>query len=64
VERPDIIDVFGGRGFITTRGQAVTGDPHALSGKNPALVVIDLQRRQVHATVPLGGDPHGVAVRR
>src|SRR5574341_826061 len=53
VERPDIIDVFGGRGFITTRGQAVTGDPHALSGKNPALIVIDLQRRQVHATVPL-----------
>jgi YVTN family beta-propeller protein len=64
-DKPDIIDVSpdGQFAFATLRGRAVTGDPDIVSGKEPGVAVIDLssKRRQTH--IPLGGDPHGIAVR-
>ena len=34
-----------------------------VSGKEPGVVVIDLSSKRRHAHIPLGGDPHGIAVR-
>ncbi|MCI0369992.1 MAG: beta-propeller fold lactonase family protein [candidate division NC10 bacterium] len=55
----------GTRAFVTTRGQAQTGDPQLVTGKEPGISVIDVASRSVIKKVPLvGGDPHGVATRR
>jgi DNA-binding beta-propeller fold protein YncE len=54
----------GTRAFVTTRGQAQTGDPSLVTGKEPGISVIDVASRSVIKKVPLvGGDPHGVATR-
>ncbi|MGH7406724.1 MAG: cytochrome D1 domain-containing protein [Candidatus Methylomirabilales bacterium] len=54
----------GTRAFVTTRGQAQTGDPQIVTGKEPGISVIDVASRSVIKKVPLvGGDPHGVATR-
>jgi YVTN family beta-propeller protein len=53
----------GTRAFVTTRGEAQTGDPKVVSGREPGLSVIDVASRTVAKKVSLGGDPHGVAVR-
>jgi YVTN family beta-propeller protein len=64
-DRPDIGDFApdGRRLFVSLRGQAVTGDPALLSGKEPGLAVIDATTGERVGYVPLGGDPHGVTVR-
>jgi YVTN family beta-propeller protein len=64
-DKPDIIDVApdGRFAFATLRGKAVTGDPNLVSGKEPGVAVIDLYYKKRHAHIPLGGDPHGIAVR-
>ena len=48
--------------FMTLRGQAVTGDPHALSGTEPGVAVIDVAQKKVITKMNLGGDVHGIAV--
>lgn len=48
--------------FMTLRGQAVTGDPHALSGIEPGVAVIDVAQKKVITKMNLGGDAHGIAV--
>jgi len=53
----------GTRAFVTTRGEAQTGDPKVVSGQEPGLSVIDVASRTVAKKVSLGGDPHGVATR-
>lgn len=64
-DKPDILafSLDGRRAFVTLRGQAVTGDPKLLSGREPGLSVIDVASGKVITKIPLGGDPHGVAVR-
>jgi YVTN family beta-propeller protein len=64
-DKPDIIDVApdGRFAFASLRGRAVTGDPDLVSGKEPGVAVVDLYYKRRHAHIPLGGDPHGIAVR-
>jgi len=64
-DKTDIIAISpdGARAFVTTRGEAQTGDPHMHSGKEPGISVIDVKSRKLLKKVGLGGDPHGVAVR-
>ncbi|MSQ09624.1 MAG: YncE family protein [Dehalococcoidia bacterium] len=53
----------GTRAFVTMRGEAVTGDAHALTGTTPGVAVIDVASRRVVQRLNLPGDPHGLAVR-
>jgi YVTN family beta-propeller protein len=64
-DKPDIADASpdGAWLFVALRGQAVTGDPHALSGTTPGVAVIDVVKRAHVRTISLMGDPHGLAVR-
>ncbi len=48
--------------FMTLRGEAVTGDPHALSGIEPGVAIIDVAQKEVITKMNLGGDAHGIAV--
>jgi len=54
----------GSRIFVAHRGQAVTGDPFALTGTQPGFSVINTTTRRVLGHIPLDGDIHGLAVRR
>ena len=64
-DKTDIIAISpdGMRAFVTTRGEAQTGDPKIHSGKEPGISVVDVKSRKLIKKVRLGGDPHGVAVR-
>ncbi len=64
-DKPDILAFSpdGRKAFVSLRGQAATGDPKVLSGKEPGLSVIDVASGRVTTKVRLDGDPHGVAVR-
>lgn len=66
--RPDLFDFSpsGRYAFISLRGKPVTGDPHALAGKEPGFVVLDTQTWRVVAKVRVDGelaDIHGIATR-
>lgn len=66
--RPDLFDLSpsGRYAFISLRGKAITGDPHALTGKEPGFAVLDTQTWQVVAKVRVEGenaDIHGIATR-
>jgi DNA-binding beta-propeller fold protein YncE len=54
----------GSRVFVAHRGQAITGDPFALSGTQSGFSVINTETRRVLGHIPLDGDIHGLAVRR
>jgi YVTN family beta-propeller protein len=64
-DKTDIIAISpdGARAFVTTRGQAQTGDPMALSGKEPGVSVVDVKSRKLIKKIGLGGDPHGVEIK-
>jgi YVTN family beta-propeller protein len=64
-EKPDMValSLDGKMAYVTLRGQAVTGDPFALSGPTPGLAVIDLVKGERSQLIVMSGDPHGVAVR-
>ena len=64
-DKPDIADASPDSKFLfaALRGQAVTGDPHAHSGTTPGVAVIDVAKKEQIQTIPLPGDPHGLAVR-
>ncbi len=64
-EKPDMVALSpdGQRAYVTLRGQAVTGDPFALSGTTPGLAIVDLVKGERTHFIALSGDPHGVAVR-
>lgn len=65
-EKPDMLALSpdGTRAYVTLRGQAVTGDPFALSGPTPGLAAADLTERKRMGFVSIDrGDPHGLAVR-
>ncbi len=66
--RPDLFDLSpsGRYAFISLRGKPVTGDPHALEGKESGFAVLDLQTWRVVAKVRAEGelsDIHGIATR-
>ncbi len=66
--RPDLFDFSpsGRYAFISLRGKPVTGDPHALAGKEPGFAVLDTQTWRVVAKVRAEGensDIHGIATR-
>ncbi len=66
--RPDLFDLSpsGRYAFISLRGKPVTGDPHALAGKEPGFAVLDTQTWRVVAKVRTEGelsDIHGIATR-
>ena len=65
-DKPDglALSPDGVRAFVAHRGQAVTGDPFALTGTQPGFSVISTASRKVLGHVPLDGDIHGLAVRR
>jgi len=46
----------GSRIFVAHRGQAVTGDPFALTGTQPGFSVINTATRKVLGHIPLDGD--------
>jgi YVTN family beta-propeller protein len=64
-EKPDMVALSsdGQTAYVTLRGQAVTGDPFALSGTTPGLAIVDLVKGERAHFIALSGDPHGVAVR-
>lgn len=63
-DKPDLLYISPDEKFLfmTLRGQAVTGDVHALSGKEPGMAVIDVAQKKVITKMNLGGDAHGIAV--
>ena len=66
--RPDLFDFSpsGRYAFISLRGKPVTGDPHALAGKEPGFAVLDTHTWRVVAKVRTEGensDIHGIATR-
>jgi DNA-binding beta-propeller fold protein YncE len=66
--RPDLFDLSpsGRYAFISLRGKAVTGDPHALTGEESGFTVLDTQTWRVVAKVRTEGansDIHGIATR-
>jgi YVTN family beta-propeller protein len=66
--RPDLFDLSpsGRYAFVSLRGKAVTGDPHALAGKESGFAVLDTQTWKVVAKVRAEGansDIHGIATR-
>jgi len=66
--RPDLFDLSpsGRYAFISLRGKPVTGDPHALLGREPGFAVLDLETWRVVAKVRTEGelsDIHGIATR-
>lgn len=65
-DKPDGIAAApdGSRVFVAHRGQAVTGDPFALTGREPGFSVIDTATRKVLGRILLDGDIHGLAGRR
>ncbi|MGH7831249.1 MAG: YncE family protein, partial [Candidatus Binatia bacterium] len=64
-DKTDIIALSpdGARAFVTTRGEAQTGDPKIHSGKEPGVSVVDVKSRKLIKKIKLGGDPHGVAIK-
>ncbi|MEE9371875.1 MAG: hypothetical protein V3V00_02380 [Saprospiraceae bacterium] len=66
-DAPDLIffSPQGDRAFITTRGDARTG-PHANSGTNPGVLVIDVATKTPMGVTPIGSlsesDPHGIGL--
>jgi YVTN family beta-propeller protein len=64
-DKTDIIDLSpdGKRAFVTLRGGAEAGVPHAMAGRDAGVAVVDLEKKRVVNIVKLGGDPHGLAVR-
>ena len=54
----------GSRAFVAHRGQAVSGDPFALTGTQPGFSVINTVTRKVLGHIPVAGDVHGLATRR
>jgi YVTN family beta-propeller protein len=66
--RPDLFDLSpsGRYAFISLRGKAITGDPHALTGQESGFAVLDTQTWRVVAKVRAEGensDIHGIATR-
>jgi len=66
--RPDLFDLSpsGRYAFISLRGKAITGDPHALTGTESGFAVLDIQTWRVVAKVRVEGansDIHGIATR-
>lgn len=63
--RPDLIDFSpdGKTAFVTLRGHAVTKTIHDVTGREPGLMILDVQTRKRTGRVALEGDPHGLAVR-
>jgi DNA-binding beta-propeller fold protein YncE len=66
--RPDLIDLSpsGRYAFISLRGKAITGDPHALTGTESGFAVLDTRTWRVVAKVRVPGqnsDIHGIATR-
>ncbi|MGI0008299.1 MAG: YncE family protein [Nitrosopumilaceae archaeon] len=63
-DKPDLLSLSPDKKllFMTLRGQAVTGDPHALSGIEPGVAIIDVAQKKVITKMNLGGDAHGIAV--
>jgi YVTN family beta-propeller protein len=64
-DKTDIIAISpdGTRAFVTTRGEAQTGDPKIHSGKEPGVSVVDVKSRKLVKKISLGGDPHGVGIK-
>jgi YVTN family beta-propeller protein len=64
-DKTDIIDISpdGKRAFVTLRGSAEAGVPHAIAGRDSGVAVVDLEKKRVVNIVKVGGDPHGIAVR-
>ncbi|MGI0002661.1 MAG: YncE family protein [Nitrosopumilaceae archaeon] len=63
-DKPDLLSLSPDKKllFMTLRGEAVTGDPHALSGIEPGVAIIDVAQKKVITKMNLGGDAHGIAV--
>ncbi len=66
--RPDLFDFSpsGRYAFISLRGKAVTGDPHAVTGQESGFAVLDTQTWRVVAKMRAEGensDIHGIATR-
>jgi YVTN family beta-propeller protein len=64
-DKPDLLDFSpdGSRVFVTLRGKPATPLPQGAGGTEPGLLVLDAQSGKGLAKIPLGGDPHGIAVR-
>ena len=66
-DKPANIDVSpdGRRAYVVLIGKRVADDPpQRLSGKDAGLSVIDLVTKKKLATIKLGGDPYGLAVKK
>lgn len=68
-QAPDLLAFSpdGSRAFITLRGpNPAPTIPHATVGEAPGVVIVDVERREVVRTVPLGdpegGDLHGIFI--